>query len=434
MSSARPSRGLALLLSIALTLAVALAAAATPVAASSGSGGWLTAWSAAQQDPGPVSALITDYDGTDGRTVRNIVRSTAAGDKVRVRLTNLYGSQPLTFDDVQVGLQSAGAAVKPGSTVQATFGGRTRVTIPVGESAVSDAVARPVRFGQRLTISSFSSGPTGTTTTSGGLLHTNYISEPGNHASDDSGAAFTTTVNHWYFLTGVDVIPKSARTAGVVALGSSSTAGTGSTPDAGAAWPDVLADRLHERYPRSAMPVLNEGVPGNTLHESSPCYGDKALARMNRDVFAQHGVRYLVLAIGSNDLTQPTQPHTGLLGPCDARTPISARGMIKLYKKLIARAHSHDLKVFAATISPFGAYKYWSPAIERKRLAINRWMLNRSHFDAVADFAKAVADPTDPATLNPDFDSGDGLHPNDAGYEAQAGTIPLGGRAGLRPR
>ena len=410
----------------AVGLAVACCALASPAAASA-STPWLTAWTAAQSEPGPASSVVDSYQGTGGRTVRDVVRPTAGGGVLRVRLTNRFGTRPLTFDDVRVGLAAgaAGAAVAPRSSVRATFRGRRRVTLGVGKSVVSDAVRRPVRFDQRLVVSLYSAGPTGRTTTSGALLHTNYLSAAGDHTAATSAAPFTTATNHWYFLAGVDVVPTLPSAGAIVAFGASGTAGTGSTPDAGRAWAERLAKRLRARYPGVAMPVLNAGIPGNTLHESSPCFGQSGLERLRRDAFDQRGVRSIVFALGSNDITQPRQPHEGLFGPCDARRVISANRLIALYRQVIRRAHARGLKIYGTTLNGFKDFRYFTPVMEAERLKVNRWIRTSRAFDAVIDFNRATADPSDPARIDPRLGAGDGVHPNDAGYAAMARAIPL---------
>jgi lysophospholipase L1-like esterase len=282
-----------------------------------------------------------------------------------------------------------------------------------------------VRFDQRLVVSLYSAGPTGRTTTSGGLLHTNYLSVGGNHAADTSAAPFTTATNHWYFLAGVDVVPTRPSAGAIVAFGASATAGTGSTPDAGRAWPELLAKRLHARHPSVAQPVLNAGIPGNSLHESSPCFGESGLKRLRRDAFDQRGTRSVILALGGNDITQPRQPHEGLFGPCDARRVISAQRLIALYRTVIARAHARGLRIYGTTINGFKDFRYFTPDMEAERLTVNRWIRTSGAFDAVIDFNRATADPADAARIDPRLGAGDGLHPNDAGYAAMARAIPL---------
>jgi lysophospholipase L1-like esterase len=402
----------------------AIAVAGTVAVPSAGAApATVTAWSASPEAPGPLSSLVTDYAGTGGRTVRDVVRLTAGGPVLRVRLTNAHGTRRLTFGDVRVALAGSGAAAR--GTQRVTFGGRRNASIPTRGELLSDPVRLRTRFGQRLAVSLYSAGATGTTTTSGALLHTNWISSAGDHAGDTGGAAFTTVARHWYFLGGVDVQPDRPAPGGVVAFGASITTGTGATRDAARGWVDLLADRLHAAAPGVARPVLNAGIPGNTLHESSACYGDSGPARLRHDVLAQRGVRTVVLGLGSNDITQPGVSLTGLLAQCNARTPIDAADLIVLYEQLIRRVHAAGLRIVGTTIPPFGAMAGWTPAMEAERTAVNRWMTTGGAFDGVVDFAAAVADPADPARLAATYDSGDGQHPNDAGHAALARAIPL---------
>jgi lysophospholipase L1-like esterase len=401
----------------ACAAAAALACAvALPGAASAASASWVTAWEGAAQAPGPLAPLIPFSAGTGGRTVRDVVRVEATGATLRIRLTNRFGTRPLAFGDVRVALAARGAAVRPGTTARVTFGGARSVRIPVGATATSDPVRRAVRFGRRLAISAYSAGATGAATTSGSLLHTNYVSGPGDHAAAASAAPFTTTVHNWFYAAGVDVRP--AHPAGaLVAFGASTTAGQGATPDAARDWPALLSARLRR-------PVLNAGVSGNALHASSPCYGQSGVLRFDRDVLAQHGVRAVLIDLGANDLLQPRQPHTGVTGACDVTSFATTARLLELDAQLVRRAHARGIKAYALTMTPFGGGAGATPDALAQRDAFNAALrAGRAHFDGILDVATAVADPADPSRLDPAFDSGDHLHFNDAGYAAIARSI-----------
>jgi lysophospholipase L1-like esterase len=400
------------------------AQAAVPARAAGAAPAWLTAWTAAQQDPGPIGSLIPFDDGTGGRTVRDVMRVRATGPVVRVRLTNLFGTRALTFDDVRVGLAGPGAAVVTATSRRVTFAGRRRVTLARGQTVTSDPVARPVRFGQRLALSAYSRGATGSATTSGSLLHTNYVSTPGDAAGDTAPAAFTTTVHNWFYAAGIDVRAARPRRA-VVALGASSTAGQGSTTDAGRSWPDLLADRLHARFPTVQLPVLNAGISGNALATSSPCFGQAAIERLDRDVLGQHGAGVVIVDLGANDILQPRQAHDGPLGPCDVRDVVPTAALERRFSELVERAHARGLSVIGSTIGPFGGSSGATADALAQRVELNDWISTGGTFDRVVDIAAVLADPVDPTRLNPALDSGDHLHPNDAGYAAMAQAIPL---------
>jgi lysophospholipase L1-like esterase len=386
---------------------------------------WVTSWSSPPVMPGPLAAAVALYAGTGGHTVRDVVHATLPGHKLRVRLSNVFGSRTATFDDVRVAVRSHGASIVPGTSHQLRFRGRTRATIAAGRQLTSDPVSLSVHAGEDLAISIYASGPTGEVTTAGSLNHTNYLSGSRDVAAAVDGSAFTTSSPAWYWLGGVDVVPSSPGAGAVVALGDSITAGYASTNNANLGWVDLLADRLGAAHTTRALAVLNAGIAGNNLHESSPCYGQSALQRLNRDVFGQAGVRDVIVDEGANDITHPHEPLTAPLYQCLAHRKISASGMIALFKLAIRRIHAHHLKVIGVTISPFGRYQYWTSAIEAERDQINHWIRTGHAFDGVIDFDAVLRDRAHRTWLNPDYDSGDHLHPNNSGHAAMARSIRL---------
>jgi lysophospholipase L1-like esterase len=398
------------LISAALVAAAPAQAAAPKVVAG---------WAQSVQDPGSLSGAIPFYDDIGGRTIRNVVRPTLDGSAMRVRLSNLLGTQPLTITDARVARSGAQAAAT-GPSRRLTFSGRTRVTIPPGRQIASDLVPFDVRAQRNMAVSLYAPGPTGPATAGGSLFHTNYVSEPGDVASNPSSAPFSTLAKAWYFVSGVDVVPR--RPAGtVVVIGASITTGYRSTPDAYQGWVDVLGRRLHANRRTRNLAVVNAGIAGNTLHEDTGCYGQSVVHRLDRDALNQPGVRTVVVAVGSNDLTQPNQTDDA----CAAHTPVSAADMIALYSQVLRRIRARHLTGILATIPPFGHYRYWSADIEQRREAINTWMRASKLSDGVIDEDAVLADPADPTVLPAGFDSGDGLHPNDAGHAALGNQIPL---------
>jgi lysophospholipase L1-like esterase len=220
---------------------------------------------------------------------------------------------------------------------------------------------------------------------------------------------------------------RTARPArAIVALGASGTAGQGSTTDAARSWPDVLADRLHAARPGVNLPVLNAGISGNALHATSPCFGQSAIRRLGRDVLDQHGAGAVIVDLGANDILQPRQEHVGPLAPCDVRDLATTAQLTELFVQLVARAHARGMTVIGGTITPFGRYRGATADALAQRLELNEWIRTAHAFDSVVDIAAALADPADPTRLNPAFDSGDHLHPNDGGYAALVAAIPLG--------
>jgi lysophospholipase L1-like esterase len=286
-------------------------------------------------------------------------------------------------------------------------------------------VALSLRPGSNVAVSVYAPAATGTVTTSGDVDHSSYVSVPGDETAATSPAGYAERVATWYWIDGVDVAPRNRRSGAIAVLGDSITAGFASTPNADRAWPDLLAVRLRAGHAHPPLAVLNAGISGNNLSRSSPCFGQSGLQRLGRDVLSQPGVRDVIVALGVNDITQPREPRSGAAYVCLPHEPISAAGMIADYRAAIRRIHARGLRAIGATITPLGRYTYWTPAIEAERRRINRWIRTSGAFDGVIDFDRALRDPAHPTWMKPAYDSGDGLHPNDAGHAAMADAIPL---------
>jgi lysophospholipase L1-like esterase len=227
-------------------------------------------------------------------------------------------------------------------------------------------------------------------------------------------------IEHWYQIAGIDVAAPRAGAA-IVALGDSITDGRGSTTNGNDRWTDVLARRLQQGAATRTLGVLNHGIGGN--HLLTDGLGPNALARFDRDVLAQPGVRYLIVLEGINDLgalaragDAPSEVHASLV-----------QRIIAAYEQIILRAHINGIEVIGATLLPYtgSAYYHPGPADETDRNAINHWIRGAGHFDSVLDFDRTMRDPLHPERLNPAFDSGDHLHPSPAGYAAMGRAIPL---------
>ena len=245
-------------------------------------------------------------------------------------------------------------------------------------------------------------------------LQTNYIAA-GDASADESGSRFTTTVGSWYFVSELDVLPGRRVRGSIVALGDSITDGAGTTPDTNRRWPDQLARLFRHRFG-----VANAGIIGNNVHESSSCFGLNALARLETEVFSRAGVTDVILLEGINDLTHPGTPEPRF--PCLTRIPISAEGLIEHYEQLIARVHAQGLRIYGGTLTPSMGWPGFFATTEAERQAVNRWIRTSGAFDGVIDFDAAVRDRADPSRLAEQYDSGDNLHPSDAGAAAMAGA------------
>jgi lysophospholipase L1-like esterase len=357
--------------------------------------------------------------GFGNQTLREIVRVSIGGVAVRLHLSNRYGRHPLTIGTVTVAAGAHGAALT-GRPAVARFGGRRATSIPAGGEAVSDPVPMPVPALQKLAVSIYLPGATGPTTNHDLAEQVSYISGKGNHAGATGARAFGAQATSWFYLAGIDVRPAGAGAGAVVALGDSITDGAHSRVGGNSRWPDVLAARLET----SARPmgVLNEGISGNRVLHNSACFGASALARLGADVLNQPGARVVILLEGINDIGFPTQPGAGCSLPDPA---VAAQQVIAGYQRIIARAHARGLRVIGATLIPMAGSAYWSASTERERLRVNAWIRDSHAFDAVIDFDKVLRDPADPDRLLPADDSGDHLHPNDAGYRAMGDAVNL---------
>lgn len=365
---------------------------------------WVGSWEAAPVAPA-VSGL--SHDGFTDVTVRDVVHLSAGGSQIRIRLSNVFGTRPLAIADVRVALHRGGAQTAPFS-YQVTFRGRDAVTVGAGKRVFSDPVRMAVGAGQDLDVSIFAQAPTGPATWHPAALTTSYVSTPGNHSQAAGAASFPHAIGAWYFLDGVDVVNPSLAGA-VVTFGASTTDGVGSTPGAGDRYPDDLARRLLRLPAGQRLSVLNAGISGNQLLRDGGTAGESALARFYRDAIAQSGVRAIVIWEGTNDIGE----HPGT----------TAGQLIDAYRSLIAQAHAHGIAVIGATLQPDQGAAYYTARGNRVRQAVNRWISTSGAFGAVADFDAVLRDPFNPDALWPGYDSGDHLHPGDAGYQAIADSI-----------
>ena len=346
------------------------------------------------------------------QTLRQIVHVSLGGERVRVVLSNAFGSVPLAVGAAHVALRTKDAAIDPKSGRPLTFGGSSSAIIAAGAVIVSDPVSLAVPRFADLAIDVYLPGDTAASssplTTHAGALQTNYVSTGGNHAGAADFPAATTT-QAWFFLARVEVAAPEQAGA-VAAFGDSITDGTRSTPDTNGRWPDHLAKRLAAA--NAQIGVINLGIAGNRVLCDGA--GVSALARFDRDVLVQPGVTHVVVLESINDIG------IGRSSPSP-----SAAELVAAHRQLIERAHAHGLRIFGATLTPYEGAAYATPEGEAKRLAVNEWIRTGKAYDGVIDFDAAVRDPASPGRIQPQFNPGDNLHMNDAGYKAMADAISL---------
>jgi lysophospholipase L1-like esterase len=385
---------------------------------------WIATWSTAvvaravavTPPPGaPAPAVATPPLTINNQTLRQIVHTSIGGNRIRVVLSNAFGTAPLAIGAAHVALRDKEATIAAAGK-RLTFSGNGSFTIPAGASVISDAVDLAVPPMADLAVDVHLPGELGPmgapVTLHGGANQTNYVSAAGNHAGAASLPIDARTAS-WFLLARVEVV-STAPAQVIVAFGDSITDGTRSTVDTNNRWPDHLARRLLAQTGRSAA-VVNAGIAGNRLlSEGAPQAGINALARFDRDVLMQTGVTHVVIMEGINDI-----------GVARENPSPTAADLIAAQQQLIMRARARGLKVFGATLTPFEGAAYWTKEGEAKRQAVNQWIRSGGAYDGVIDFDAVTRDPNAPTKLQPQFDSGDHLHPNDAGYRAMGESVDL---------
>jgi len=399
----------------AMTAALILCAASM-ARAEHGDHDWIATWQGSPTPGGTFYSPGCPSDvGLSNQTVRNIVHVAVGGDWVRARISNVGGLVPVTVGSATIAEAGAGAATAAGTLHPLTFGGNTSIVIAAGGEAVSDRVPLKVKALDNLDVSVYLPGSTGPTTQ-------HYYANQGNYlaAGDQTGSAiagpFTTSISCWMFISGVDVQTSQRVRGALIAFGDSITDGYLSTFDANHRYPDDLATALAARK-GTTLSVLNAGIIGNELLTIRPQleFGYTAPFRFARDVLNQPGARAVIVLEGINDI-----------GDRSAQ----ASELIPVYQQLILAAHEAGLKIYGATLTPFGGSNaiyggdYGTPAGEAQRQLVNAWIRTSGAFDGVIDFDKAVRDPSNPTYLLPAY-VGDPLHPNDAGYQAMANAVDL---------
>lgn len=382
---------------------------------------WIRSWGASPQAAHDGLGSLDGYPPFADVTLRQVVRISGGGRRVRIRFTNEFGTAPFTIGAARVGIAVAGGGVAPGSERVLTFSGASTVTVPTGAPILSDPVDLPLPALATLSISLYLPGRVETCTCHDPALDTGWTI-PGDAVAAPTLPENAEVLPVRALISAVELLPDTpAKT--IVVIGDSRTDGAGSTPDTNHSWPELLAERLAARgY------VSNQGISGNRMLNNG--IGVAALARFDRDVLATPGLGYVVLSVGGNDIAISFAPQADDGPLADflkmfPGAPVTTDDVIAGFRQLTARAHERGVRVYATTIAPYEGAELYTPEGENARQTVNEWIRTSGAFDGVLDFDAVWRDPNHPSRIREDFHAGDHLHGNDAGYQALADSVDL---------
>jgi lysophospholipase L1-like esterase len=385
---------------------------------------WVATWATAEslaRGPAPApnpnaaqpkqGAPTINARGFDNQTVRMIARTSMAGKRVRVKLENAFGSAPVKVGAAHIALRDKDSAIVTATDRALTFNGEPGVTLGPGAVIASDPVELTVPALSEVAVSLFFPAETGAPTNHGTALHNTYVTD--GDATAKASLDEPTVTQAYYYLAAIDVMAP-ANAFSIVTYGDSITDGTRSSNEGNHSWPALLAARLAAKRETASIGIANLGISGNRVLRDGA--GVSAVARFDRDVLSQSGVKWVMLREGINDIGREAS------NPAEM---VEANDVIGGYKQIIDQAHTHGLKIIGCTLTPYGSAGYQREHGESVRQKVNEWIRTSGAFDAVADFEKATRDASTPPKIRAEFDPGDHLHPNDAGYQAMADAVDL---------
>lgn len=368
--------------------------------------GWIGTWATAPQTV--VKSFMPYNNNMSNRSVRQVVKVSIGGDMIRLKLSNIYSTEPVVIRSIYIAHAKDSFAIDPKSAKYLKFNNQYKVTIPAGKSITSDALPYDLKPLQRLAITiNYTSAPTVPTVHMGSRT-TSYIMKGVTNAHSNFEKAFRE--NHWYNISGIDVYTMRTDLSSIAIIGNSITDGKCSTDNAQNRWPDVMSEMLQLKYKITNQGVLNLGI-GNNRVVVPGGFGALAKERFDKDVLAQAGVKKVIIFEGINDIGAAKSGYSETV----------ARQLIESYQAMIKKAKARRLKVYLGTITPFKGAGYYSPFHEAARQTVNEWIRNQAknkEVDGILDFAKLLQDPKDDRRMKKEYVSNDWLHPNPTGYKA----------------
>ncbi len=370
---------------------------------------WVGTWSTALQLTEPRNN--PPEPGLNGNTIRQVVHVSLGGERLRFRVSNVFGTKPVSITEIRIAQSAGNGAIVEGTETILTFEGEKAITLPPDSALLSDPFDFDLAPLSDVAVTMYISSIGEEITGHPGSRTTSYILE--GNTLDQTAFTDAVTTDHWYIIDALDVLAPDTSVA-IALLGDSITDGRGSGTNKQNRWPDELARRLQANPGTGHIAILNQGIGGNCVLR--PCLGPAALDRFERDVLNQTGVKYLVILEGVNDIG-------GIQTEEEAREVAGA--LLTAYEEMIDKAHEQNILVYGATIMPFGDSFYYREASELARQMVNEWIRASGAFDAVIDLDQALEDPDNPGRLLPAADDGDHLHPSQEGHRLMAEAVDL---------